>query len=182
MPFDLIQESVNLEQSCAALSIIPTQRVLVVSIGEQKLYLLSDGKTQAVIPVSTSKNPPSCHAESYGTPLGLHAIADCIGDGEPLGTVFKGRKPQGHFSNCSTEEQASNLITSRILRLRGLEAQRNSGPHCDSYDRFIYLHGTNHEDRIGEPFSGGCIELKNTAIIELFDIVKAGDLVWITLN
>lgn len=182
MPFDLNQESVNLEQSCTALSIIPTQRVLMVSIGEQKLYLLSGGQTKAILPISTSKNPPSCEAESYGTPLGLHAIADRIGDGEEAGTVFKGRVPQGHYRDLPLGEQACNLITSRILRLRGLEPEKNSGSGCDSYERYIYLHGTNHEDRIGKPFSGGCIELKNNAMIQLFDEVATGDIVWITIN
>jgi hypothetical protein len=180
MPFDLNQEKANLEQSCTALSIIPTPRVLIVSIGEQKLYILSGEQAPAVLPVSTSKNPPSCVAESYGTPLGLHAITDRIGDGEPEGTVFKGRIPQGHYRDLPQAEQSRNLITSRILRLRGLEAGKNSGRGCDSYDRYIYIHGTNHEDRIGEPFSGGCIELRNDAMIRLFDTVTSGDLVWIT--
>lgn len=182
MPFDLNQEKANLEQSCEALSIIPTQRVLVVSIGEQKLYVLSGEAIEAVIPVSTSKNPPSCKAESYGTPLGLHAIADRIGEGEAAGTVFKGRVAQGHYRDFPPEEQAQNLITTRILRLRGLEPEKNSGPGCDSYARYIYLHGTNHEDRIGEPFSGGCIELQNDTMIQLFEAVSTDDLVWITSN
>ncbi len=182
MPFDLNQEKTNLEQSCTALSIIPTPRVLIVSIGQQKLYFLSGEKEEVVLSVSTSKNPPSCKAESYGTPLGLHAIADRIGDGEPEGTVFKGRVPQGHYRDLPEMDQSRNLITSRILRLRGLQAGKNLGPGCDSYQRYIYIHGTNHEDRIGEPFSGGCIELRNDAIIQLFNEVATGDLVWITLN
>lgn len=182
MPFDLNQEKANLEQSCTALSIIPTPRVLIVSIGQQKLYFLSGEKEEVVLSVSTSKNPPSCKAESYGTPLGLHAIADRIGDGEPEGTVFKGRVPQGHYRDLPEMDQSRNLITSRILRLRGLQAGKNLGPGCDSYERYIYIHGTNHEDRIGEPFSGGCIELRNDAIIQLFNEVATGDLVWITLN
>ena len=182
MPFDLNQEKANLEQSCTALSIIPTPRVLIVSIGQQKLYYLSGEQEAAVLPVSTSKNPPSCVAESYGTPHGLHAIADRIGEGEPEGTVFKGRVPQGHYRDLPEAEQSRNLITSRILRLRGLQARKNCGRVCDSYDRYIYIHGTNHEDRIGEPFSGGCIELRNKAMIQLFNKVATGDLVWITLN
>ncbi|MGB0290045.1 MAG: L,D-transpeptidase family protein [Opitutales bacterium] len=164
------------------MSIIPTPRVLIVSIGQQKLYFLSGEKEEVVLSVSTSKNPPSCKAESYGTPLGLHAIADRIGDGEPEGTVFKGRVPQGHYRDLPEMDQSRNLITSRILRLRGLQAGKNLGPGCDSYERYIYIHGTNHEDRIGEPFSGGCIELRNDAIIQLFNEVATGDLVWITLN
>ena len=135
---------------------------------------------QRFFAISTSKNPPSCEADSYGTPLGLHALADKIGDGEPLGMVFKGRVPTGqHFAEFPEEEQGRNLITTRIIRLRGLEAGKNSGQGCDSYERYVYIHGTNHEDRIGEPFSGGCVELRNTEVVELFDAVSEGDHVWI---
>jgi len=118
---------------------------------------------------------------SFGTPLGLHALADKIGDGEPEGMVFKGRVPQGHFSEFPAEDKERNLITTRIIRLRGLEADYNKGPGCDSYDRYIYIHGTNHEDRIGQPFSGGCIEMYNTEVVDLFDQVDEGDVLSIML-
>jgi lipoprotein-anchoring transpeptidase ErfK/SrfK len=71
------------------------------------------------------------------------------------------------------------LITSRILRLRGLEIGKNCGKGRDSYDRYIYIHGSNHEDRISQPFSGGCVEMLNADVIELFDQVDEGDLIWI---
>lgn len=106
-------------------------------------------------------------------------MADKIGAGEPLGMVFKGRVPTGQiFSEFSEAEQLRNLITSRIIRLRGLEPN-NCGAGCDSYARYIYIHGTNHDDRIGEPFSGGCIEMLNTEVVELFEAVAEGDLIWI---
>lgn len=180
MPFDFIKESERVKQSCEALSITPTRRQVIVSIERQELALIVDGALQRVVSISTSKNSPSCLADSYGTPLGLHALADKIGDGEPLGMVFKGRVATGqHFTESPADEQLRNLITTRIIRLRGLEANRNSGDGCDSYARYIYIHGTNHEDRIGAPFSGGCIEMLNTEVVELFDTVAEGDLVWI---
>jgi len=93
--------------------------------------------------------------------------------------VFKGRLPTGHiFSEFPKDEQQRNLITTRIIRLRGLEPD-NSSAGCDSYARYIYIHGTNHEDRIGEPFSGGCVEMLNTEVVELFEAVAEGDLIWI---
>lgn len=162
------------------MSITPTRCQVIVSIERQELALIVDGALQRVFSVSTAKNPPSCRADSYGTPLGLHALADKIGDGEPLGMVFKGRVATGrHFSESPEDEQLRNLISTRIIRLRGLEVGRNSGPGCDSYARYIYIHGTNHEDRIGEPFSGGCVEMLNTEVVELFDAVAEGDLIWI---
>ena len=179
MPFDFIKENGRVKQSCEALSITPTRRQIIVSIERQELALICDGKLQRVFSISTSKNQPSCLANSFGTPLGLHAMADKIGEGEPLGMVFKGRVPTGQgFSEFPAEAQQQNLITTRIIRLRGLEPH-NSGANCDSYARYIYIHGTNHEDRIGEPFSGGCVEMLNTEVVELFDAVAEGDLIWI---
>ena len=168
-------------QRCNALSIIPTARALLISISRQEMVLRQAGQLERRYPISTSKNPPSCQAESFGTPTGLHCIADCIGDQAPAGMVFKGRRPTGKlFPEYSAAEQAGNLITSRILRLRGLEPGHNAGAHCDSYQRYIYIHGTNHEDRIGQPFSGGCVELHNADVIELFNSVAPEDLVWIS--
>jgi hypothetical protein len=180
MPYDFIEESARMKQSCAALSITPTDRVLLVSIEKQAMAVLEKGKIFAVFAISTSKNPPSCLADSYGTPSGLHAITDKIGAGAPEGTVFKGRVSTGQvYGQVSPEDAERNLITSRILRLRGLEMGKNCGEGRDSYKRYIYIHGSNHEDRIGQPFSGGCVEMLNADVIELFDRVDEGDLIWI---
>jgi hypothetical protein len=180
MPFDYLEESGRVKQSCEALSITPTHRLLIVSIRRQELTLLCDGEIQRIFRISTSKNAPSCLADSYGTPTGLHAAADKLGDSAPAGMVFKGRVATGqHFSEYPADEQLRNLITTRIIRLRGLEPGINSGGGCDSYERYIYIHGTNHEERIGEPFSGGCVEMLNADVIELFDTMSEGDLVWI---
>ncbi|MFP4260910.1 MAG: L,D-transpeptidase [Opitutales bacterium] len=167
-------------QNCRALSTAPGAQWLIVSIADQRMALIRENQLVRQFVISTSKNPPSCLEDSLGTPTGLHRIEDKIGSDQPEGMVFKGRQPTGRlFSEYCGAEAQRNLITSRILRLRGLEAGKNSGPACDSYDRYIYIHGTNHEARIGSPFSGGCIELRNREIIELFEIVDSGDLVWI---
>lgn len=162
---------------------MPTNRLLIVSIRKQELAVIENGTIRRIFKVSTSKNPPSCMADSYGTPTGLHKLADFIGDDQPEGMVFKGRVPTArHFSEYTSEEQANNLITTRIIRLRGLEMNKNAGVGCDTYARYVYIHGTNHEDRIGEPFSGGCIEMLNAEVLELFDIVATGDLIEIIEN
>ncbi|MEC8209531.1 MAG: L,D-transpeptidase [Verrucomicrobiota bacterium] len=159
------------------MSITPTNRLLVVLIEKQEMALLEKGEISAVFSISTSRNPPSCLTNSYGTPTGLHTIADKIGAGAPEGAVFKGRVPTGQiYDQVSPEDAERNLITSRILRLRGLEIGKNSGEGHDSYDRYIYIHGSNHEDRIGQPFSGGCVEMLNADVIELFEQVDVGDL------
>ncbi len=130
--------------------------------------------------VSTSLRPPSNVKDSLGTPRGLHLIAERIGAGAPPGTVFKSRINLGrHFNELEAEQNAQNLITSRILWLRGLEPGVNAGADVDSFERYIYIHGTNHEERLGRPFSAGCIEMNNLEIVALFEEVRTGDHVWI---
>ncbi len=153
---------------------------LCVQIGEQKLYHFLETKLIKTYAVSTSRNPPSCIQDSNGTPTGLHVVADKIGAGAPAGMVFKGRVPVGYlWPEAPLEDQVRNLITSRILRLRGLEPGHNTGPGRDSYARYIYLHGTNHPEKIGTPASSGCVQLTDADIIELFDQVPEGTTVWI---
>jgi len=176
---NFIEMNKRLKECCAALSIIPTNRCLLVSIAAQQMMLVVNGAPLKTYTISTSLKAPSCVADSNGTPVGLHAVADKIGHDQTQGMVFKGRVPTGKlFPEYDGEDAERNLITSRILRLRGLEQGKNAGPGCDSYDRYIYIHGTNHEARIGQPFSGGCIEMRNTEVIELFEALEAGDLVW----
>jgi hypothetical protein len=131
--------------------------------------------------VSTSRRPPSNVANSLGTPRGLHEIAERIGGGQPPGMVFKSRIPTGrHFSELDDPGPGPlNLVTSRILWLRGLEPGVNLGDGVDSHGRYIYIHGTQREDEIGRPMSAGCVLMRNLDIIELYEEVRAGDLVWI---
>lgn len=161
---------------CLPLGIKPADRLLFVRISTATLQFYQAGVLVKSYPVSTSLRPPSNIKNSLGTPRGLHEIAERIGAGQPPGMVFKSRIPTGrHFSEFSDEANAGQLITSRILWLRGLEPGVNQGGEVDSYERYIYLHGTNHEDRIGEPMSAGCVELRNLDIVELYEQVRRGD-------
>jgi hypothetical protein len=167
-------------KTLSRLGIKPADRLLVVRIGTQTMQFFRHGKPVRSYVISTSRRPPSCVKDSLGTPLGLHAIAERIGAGQPPGMVFKSRVPTGkHFRELPPEEQEKNLITTRILWLQGLEPGVNQGGDVDSHDRYIYLHGTNHEDKLGTPASGGCIQLNNVEIAELYDQVRVGDQVWI---
>jgi hypothetical protein len=180
MPCDFDELNGRMKQKCRALSTAPTRRVLLVSIPHQEMAFYCDDRLELRYPVSTSRRPPSNRENSLGTPTGLHAVVARVGKRAMSGMVFKGRQPTGkRYRDLPAEEQAGNLITSRILRLRGLEPGINQGPGIDSLDRYIYIHGTNHEERIGSPFSGGCIEMRNADVIELFERVELGDYVWI---
>jgi hypothetical protein len=168
-------------QACARLGIKPSVRLLVVRLGAQTLQFYCNGTLVRAWPVSTSLRPPCNVKSSLGTPRGLHEIAERIGAGQPPGMVFVGRAPTGrHFSELPAAEQEKNLITTRILWLRGLEPGVNTGGDVDTHSRYIYLHGTNHEDRIGQPASAGCVLLRNLDILELYDEVRAGDHVLIS--
>ena len=167
-------------EKCRALSIPPTRVWLGVGIAEQRMHLLEGGTTRQVFTVSTSKREPSCTEDSLGTPWGLHKVAAKIGDGEPEGMVFRGRRPTGQcYHQYDEETNRENLITTRILRLRGLEEGLNAGGRCDSWDRYIYIHGTNHEEKIGTPASSGCVQLSNTDMLDLFALVPEDTLVLI---
>jgi hypothetical protein len=160
------------------LGIKSSERALIVRIGASTLQFYRSGALVRSYAVSTSRRPPSNVKNSLGTPLGLHEIAERIGAGQPAGMVFDSRVPTGrHFSE--TPDPNANLVTTRILWLRGLEPGVNLGGEVDTYERYIYIHGTNREDRIGAPQSGGCVLMRNVEIIELYDQVRAGDPVFI---
>ena len=172
----------QITKTCGRLGIKPGERLLAVSIGTATLQFFRKGELVRSYGISTSKRPPSNIKDSLGTPRGLHEIAERIGAGQPPGVVFKSRVPTGrHYAEISAAGPGvdDNLITSRILWLRGLEPGVNRGGNVDTYERYVYIHGTNHETRIGEPLSSGCVLMRNLDIIELYEDVRAGDLVWI---
>jgi hypothetical protein len=172
----------RITKTCVRLGIKPADRVLFVRINTATLQFFQRGVLVKSYPVSTSKRPPSNVKHSLGTPCGLHEIAERIGAGQPPGMVFKSRVSTGrHFSELPDATGNDNLITSRILWLRGLEPGINSGGDVDTYSRYIYLHGTNYENRIGEPMSAGCVLMRNLDIIELYEQVRRGDQVMIEL-
>jgi L,D-transpeptidase catalytic domain len=167
-------------QKCAALGIKPANQLLAVRLATQSMQFYRAGELVRAFVISTSLRPPSNLKGSLGTPLGLHAIAEKIGQDQPPGVVFRSRVPTGrNFREFSDEENRENLITSRILWLHGLEPGVNQGGEVDSHDRYIYIHGTNHEDRIGSLQSAGCVLMRNLDLVELFEEVRIGDHVWI---
>lgn len=155
----------------------PDEPFLVQSIENQTLSVCNSVGIIKQFIASTSRFGNGNREGSYKTPVGLHRITDKIGSGVPAGRIFKGRKDTGvNWDQCSTED---NLILTRVLRLDGLEEGINRGPGVDSRERFIYIHGTNREDLVGTPLSHGCIALRNSDVLSLFEIVREGTLVYI---
>ena len=114
--------------------------------------------------------------DSENTPLGLHRIKDMIGGAMPINEVYIGRMPQGSLEECIErgEDLSDDVITSRIMWLEGMEPGRNKGGYVDTYERYIYIHGTSEEDKVGTPSSIGCIRMLNADVIELYRLVKTG--------
>jgi lipoprotein-anchoring transpeptidase ErfK/SrfK len=146
---------------------------IVVDIDKQTLYLFKKAKLLKYYPISSSKFGIGNAQDSHKTPLGKHYIAHKIGANAPINTIFKARMNTQKVAliNDETEE---DVITSRILWLKGLEPGINKGPGIDSYQRYIYIHGTADEAAIGRPASFGCIRMKNQDVVDLFSQVEAG--------
>ena len=162
--------------TCQKLGVETTKYVLAVNVARQTLSLFEAGQFVKRFPCSTSRFGIGQIIGSNRTPLGLHRIAEKIGGGEPVGTVFQSRQPVGHTSQ---PEFADAKITTRILWLEGLELGFNQGTNVDSHERYIYIHGTADQKTIGEPSSCGCIHLADADLVALFDLLPAGTLVWI---
>ena len=164
------------QTACARLHLTPTQWLLVIQVSTQTLALYEDGAYVRQVPCSTSRYGIGQTEGSNCTPLGLHEIAEKIGAGEPAGTVFKARQVVGHTSEPGL---ADAKITTRTLWLNGLDPGFNQGGSVDSHARYIYIHGTADQSSIGTPTSCGCTHLADPDLIDLFDLVPSGTLVWI---
>ncbi len=151
----------------------PPARFVIVDVAGQRVLLLEKGRPTLSWPASTSEKGVGGESGSFRTPPGWHRIHERIGDGAPAGTVFVSRAPTGETWRGETRDD--DLILTRVLTLDGLEDGINRGPGVDSLERYIYLHGTNHEDLLGTPTSHGCVRLANRDIVELFDRVAEGD-------
>lgn len=159
------------------------KRILVVDATAQRLLLVEQGKAVEEWVISTASKGLGSEKGSDKTPLGVHRIAEKIGDGAPLGTIFKARQNTGEIVDSLTAPDAdskADYVTSRILWLDGMEPGKNKGGDVDSRERYIYIHGTGEEGKLGKPASHGCIRMRNHDVIDLFDRVDKDTLVVIT--
>jgi lipoprotein-anchoring transpeptidase ErfK/SrfK len=142
---------------------------IVIDSRTQSLRLFQGVDLLFAAPVSTSRFGLGFENGSRKTPTGMFRIHQKVGGEMPIGTVFKGRKPVATPLDWSVE---SDLITSRILWLDGLDEE-----NALTRERYIYIHGTNQEQLIGQAASSGCIRMLNADVVRLFDLVEVGALV-----
>lgn len=152
-----------------------------ISIPAQRLMLVDEGKVVKSYPVSTAKNGPGELRGSECTPRGWHKIRAKIGQGLPVYTVFKARRPTGEIYSPELAEQfpERDWILTRILWLGGLEPGKNRYGSVDTAWRYIYIHGCPDELMNGKPESHGCIRMINADLLDLFERVAINAEVYI---
>ena len=165
----------------------PTRFILIVTVADQTMSLFEKARARpaaAGFPpfrfckryrISTSRFGIGQVENSNQTPLGLHRIAERIGGGWPVGTVFKSRQVVGF----TWQGRPDATIAHRIFWLEGLEPGLNRGGQVDSHRRYIYIHGFSDESTLGRPQSHGCIHVAAADLLPLFDRLPTGTLVWI---
>ena len=154
-------------------------QLLFVSIENQKMYHIKEGAIVKKYIISSSEYGTGSESGSNKTPLGLHKVKEKYGDNIPINGRMTGRVFYGDIATIYTDETKSKTddITSRILWLEGLEKGKNKGKGIDSFSRYIYIHGTSEEGRLGKPASHGCIRMKNKEVIDLYKLIEVGTLV-----
>ena len=157
------------------------EELVFVSIKDQKLYHIKNKKIISIFTISSSKYGTGSKNGSNKTPLGLHKIKEKHGEETPINGKMVGRVFYGNIATIyhDTTSSQTDDVTSRVLWLEGIEQGKNKGKGIDSYKRYIYIHGTSEEGKLGTPASHGCIRMKNKEVIELYEKIKIGTLVLI---
>ncbi|MDA8683629.1 L,D-transpeptidase [Gammaproteobacteria bacterium] len=152
-----------------------------IDISKQRLFLLDNMEIVRSYPISSSKYGEGSTQNSFKTPLGNHVIKEMIGNNAIKNTIFSSRINTKRQAEIIHDEAKSDndYVTTRIMWLDGQEEGKNKGKGVDSYQRYIYIHGTHEEGLIGQKASHGCIRMFNSDVIELFNDVKKGTKVYI---
>jgi lipoprotein-anchoring transpeptidase ErfK/SrfK len=158
-----------------AVTPVDSSSQIIISVRDQKLIFVQNGGKVATYPVSTSMFGLGDNWGRMTTPLGYLAVEKKIGDNAPTGAVFHNRRFTGEV--LQPNAPGRDPITTRIIWLRGLEAQ-----NAHAFQRCIYIHGTPQEKNIGRPASYGCIRMKSADVAELYNRVPLGALVQITAD
>ena len=162
-------------------SLPPAGRWVHVDLQQQTLTLKRGSHELHSWSVSTALNGAGEQEGSGCTPRGWHRIRIRIGDGEPLNTVFVGRRPSGEIWSQKLADAFPDRdwILTRILWLTGVDSVHNRGGNHDTLRRYIYIHGTPDDQPMGIARSHGCVRMRNKELVQLFDQVENGTLVHI---
>jgi L,D-transpeptidase YbiS len=168
------------EKLCSGIADIAPPARILINISKQMLFLIQPKKPVRCYPISTAINGAGQKKESYKTPLGLHHIHEKIGEGADPYDIFESRVL---IHKKALPEAGGKAIVGRILRLKGLEEGFNREGDVDTYERYIYIHGTNSTESFiqdkGVPKSSGCIRMKPKQVVSLFRQIPTKTLVYI---
>lgn len=160
--------------ACSTLPDVEAKKAaVIVSVPDQRLAIIRPGLSPKVYRVSTGFRGIGDRLGSYATPTGTHVVAQKIGAGAPLGSVFKGGHRTGEV--IKPNSPGRDPIVTRIIWLRGLQRQ-----NANAFQRHIYIHGTPEEKRLGKPVSWGCIRMSSRDVVSVFDAVRVGTVVHIS--
>lgn len=151
-------------------------RRIEVSVARQQLVLYEDGEQLRSYPVSTSRHGCGEVLNSYKTPRGRHVVRAKVGAGLAPNAILRGRRPTGEqvTDKMIAAEPGRDWIVGRILWLSGCEVGRNRLGEVDTMARYVYIHGTPHEQQLGSPGSIGCVRMAGADVIELYELVPVG--------
>jgi lipoprotein-anchoring transpeptidase ErfK/SrfK len=147
-----------------------------IDISKQRLYVIQNNTQTHSFAISSSKYGEGSEVNSFKTPLGKHSVRTMIGENAPKNTIFISRINTRRQADIidSHIDSSDDYVTSRIIWLTGEEPGLNSGEGIDSYNRYIYIHGTHEEGLIGIKASHGCIRMFNDDVIKLYSMIKKG--------
>lgn len=153
-----------------------TQRYIHISVAEQRLQLIDNNAVLFDVSIATAKNGVGEQSGSECTPRGWHKIRAKIGAGCAKNSVFIGRRPTGEIysENLQKEHPGRDWILTRIMWLSGLEVGFNRSGKQDTMRRYVYIHGCPDNNPMGIPSSHGCIRMRNSQVIELFQLIEVG--------
>jgi lipoprotein-anchoring transpeptidase ErfK/SrfK len=138
-----------------------------VHVPSQTLDLLDDaGQIVRCYAISTSRFGLGTEPGSFKTPAGRFRVGEKIGDGATPGEIFVSRVATGKVGE---ENDEHDHVQTRILWLEGLDPD-----NTNTKERYIYIHGTNAESKLGTPASLGCVRMNNLDVIDLYDRVVTG--------
>ena len=171
----------EIENVCKRCKLPLMERLILVNINTQRLFLVDSHKQMQCYLISTALNGTGQQEGTGKTPLGLHFVKSKIGGGAKPLEIFKSRVSLGEIA---TADIGKKCVVGRILWLQGVEPGFNQGKNStgqvvDTYDRYIYIHGTNDIANIGKPASEGCVRMKPDDVIDLFEKVPVGTPVYI---
>ncbi len=174
----------KVREHISKLGIQPTPQIVVVDTKKQILALLENNRIKNIYTISTSKRGLGQRINTFQTPQGLHRINEKIGTGAEPYTIFHRRQYAGVWHKLPRHKHRKDYVSTRILRLEGLQAgfnrgRDNRGRVVDSEARGVYIHGTTMEWKLGYPSTKGCVHMSARDVIHLFEQVPTGTLVWI---